>query len=218
MAPFSAKHLLTRTLMAAALIGGGASLLSAGSAEAVQVFCNTNNSWEVGDKRISNILCNGFGTQNSFLRFAQSGITYDFGGLFDPLPTTPGSISYLLEVINPDPSVNFASVELDSDCDDVAGGSCNVSKDIFYNALGSRGNGDVSLLSANGEEAFAPITGRTIYVLDSWAPTGNAALSGIENAYTQASVPGPLPVLGAGVAFGFSRKLRRRIQGDRVKA
>ena len=110
MAPFSAKHLLTRTLMAAALIGGGASLLSAGSAEAVQVFCNTNNSWEVGDKRISNILCNGFGTQNSFLRFAQSGITYDFGGLFDPLPTTPGSISYLLEVINPDPSVNFASV------------------------------------------------------------------------------------------------------------
>ena len=25
------------------------------------------------------------------------------------------------------------------------------------------------------------------------------------------SVPGPLPILGAGAAFGFSRKLRRRI-------
>lgn len=25
-------------------------------------------------------------------------------------------------------------------------------------------------------------------------------------------VPGPLPVLGAGAAFGFSRRLRRRIQ------
>lgn len=28
---------------------------------------------------------------------------------------------------------------------------------------------------------------------------------------TTASVPGPLPLVGAGVAFGFSRKLRRRI-------
>jgi hypothetical protein len=27
------------------------------------------------------------------------------------------------------------------------------------------------------------------------------------------AVPGPLPILGAGAAFGFSRKLRRRIAG-----
>lgn len=33
-----------------------------------------------------------------------------------------------------------------------------------------------------------------------------------------ASVPGPLPIFGAGAAFGFSRKLRKRIQESRVSA
>lgn len=32
------------------------------------------------------------------------------------------------------------------------------------------------------------------------------------------SVPGPLPLFGAGAAFGFSRKLRKRIQEARVSA
>jgi hypothetical protein len=210
------KRLLPRALMAAALIGGGVSLLSAGSTEAVQVFCNTEDSWDVGDKRISDIICNGFDAENSFLRFPQSTITYGFGGLLDSLPTGPGSISYKLEVT--DSGKGFAGIELDRDCDDVMGGSCDVYKDIFYGQLGGRGTGDVTLMSMNGEEDFASISGRTIHVLDSWAPTGNAALSGIENAYTQQSVPGPLPVLGAGVAFGFSRKLRRRIDGARAKA
>jgi hypothetical protein len=30
--------------------------------------------------------------------------------------------------------------------------------------------------------------------------------------FAPASVPGPLPLVGAGVAFGFSRRLRRRIK------
>lgn len=34
------------------------------------------------------------------------------------------------------------------------------------------------------------------------------------NAFYQ--TPGPLPVLGAGVAFGFSRKLRQRIKASRT--
>ncbi|MEB3335489.1 MAG: hypothetical protein VKP70_10955, partial [Cyanobacteriota bacterium] len=40
-----------------------------------------------------------------------------------------------------------------------------------------------------------------------------AGLDGV-NAITQtvSQVPGPLPILGAGAAFGFSRKLRARIK------
>jgi hypothetical protein len=34
----------------------------------------------------------------------------------------------------------------------------------------------------------------------------------IETASTSASVPGPLPALGAAATFGFSRKLRKRSQ------
>lgn len=41
----------------------------------------------------------------------------------------------------------------------------------------------------------------------------NSLVTSVSNSWSQkqASVPGPLPILGAGIAFGFSRKLRRRI-------
>jgi hypothetical protein len=35
---------------------------------------------------------------------------------------------------------------------------------------------------------------------------------------TATSVPGPLPVLGAAAAFGYSRKLRKRIKGSTLQA
>jgi hypothetical protein len=40
------------------------------------------------------------------------------------------------------------------------------------------------------------------------------AIEGYQNIYRQ--VPGPLPILGAGAAFGFSRKLRGRIKAIRT--
>ena len=36
------------------------------------------------------------------------------------------------------------------------------------------------------------------------------------NGSTSSSVPGPLPVLGAAAAFGFSRKLRMRIKSSEI--
>ena len=38
----------------------------------------------------------------------------------------------------------------------------------------------------------------------------------ISNTYAQTEVPGPLPLLGAGAAFGFSRRIRNRIKGARL--
>ncbi len=51
-----------------------------------------------------------------------------------------------------------------------------------------------------------------LWIEDKWtsyAP-GNVNIDAIANTY----VPGPLPVLGAGAAFGFSRKLRSRIKAS----
>jgi hypothetical protein len=51
--------------------------------------------------------------------------------------------------------------------------------------------------------------------LISWAAASGSvsqSLSLAFNLQNQASVPGPLPLLGAGMAFGFSRKLRKRIK------
>ena len=41
---------------------------------------------------------------------------------------------------------------------------------------------------------------------DAQAPAGGAVVN---------PVPGPLPLLGVGAAFGFSRNLRKRIKGSK---
>ena len=60
------------------------------------------------------------------------------------------------------------------------------------------------------------IGSQEIFVRDSWSiPSGSTAkIDAIQNNYTQ--TPGPLPLLGAGAAFGFSRRIRSRIKGARL--
>jgi hypothetical protein len=53
-----------------------------------------------------------------------------------------------------------------------------------------------------------------IYVKDEVTLSGGAFVPGINNDFR--NVPGPLPILGAGAAFGFSRKLRSRIKAART--
>lgn len=58
---------------------------------------------------------------------------------------------------------------------------------------------------------------KTIRVTDTVdIPSSADVLTSVTNSWTQRSttVPGPLPILGAGVAFGMSRKLRRRIAAN----
>jgi hypothetical protein len=43
---------------------------------------------------------------------------------------------------------------------------------------------------------------------------GGGSITGVTNGFRQ--TPGPLPILGAGAAFGFSRKLRSRIKAVRT--
>jgi hypothetical protein len=67
----------------------------------------------------------------------------------------------------------------------------------------------LKLIGEDGSESGTAY-GSVLYVNDSWQPPG--AIDNISNEYAQ-HVPGPLPLLGAGAAFGFSRKLRRRLKG-----
>ena len=54
------------------------------------------------------------------------------------------------------------------------------------------------------------IGGTSIFVRDTWSvPQGNVVDNVIN--YTTQRVPGPLPLMGAAVALGFSRRLRRRM-------
>ncbi|MFN4867130.1 MAG: hypothetical protein ACK5GZ_12540 [Cyanobium sp.] len=48
--------------------------------------------------------------------------------------------------------------------------------------------------------------------MTSWLNSGAANASTFGLTIGAVEVPGPLPVLGAAAAFGYSRRLRRRIQ------
>ena len=54
------------------------------------------------------------------------------------------------------------------------------------------------------------ISGQQIWVQDTWF--SGQGVDNFSNDFQQ--VPGPLPILGIGAAFGFSRKLRKRIKGS----
>jgi hypothetical protein len=58
---------------------------------------------------------------------------------------------------------------------------------------------------------------QTLYVRDDYdvPATSNGVIDNLQNSFGQTTdVPGPLPLLGLGAAFGMSRKLRKRIKGS----
>jgi hypothetical protein len=68
--------------------------------------------------------------------------------------------------------------------------------------------------STNGNSvvftALSDQTLNTVYVKDTYSFNGGTQLNSISNNFKV--TPGPLPILGAGASFAFSRKLRRRIK------
>jgi hypothetical protein len=79
----------------------------------------------------------------------------------------------------------------------------NLVEDLFINTTSN--SGFVSFDSAYTD----------LWVRDTYTVGDGKILTLFENGYRQTEVPGPLPLLGAGAAFGISRKLRRRIRGAR---
>jgi hypothetical protein len=89
------------------------------------------------------------------------------------------------------------------------------SDSLFTNQIGtltSTNGGSVSLTNLNNTSL------NTIYVEDIFAYTGGTVVNSLSNNFkivpAAATVPGPLPVIGAAMAFGYSRKLRSRIKSS----
>ncbi|WP_143594050.1 hypothetical protein [Synechococcus sp. BO 8801] len=209
------RLILSKSLFGAAVVAAAVTGLSAGSAEAVQTTtCGLAGNLTFGDKTVSNIVCTGVGADTE-IRFNNFDLAYDFGSVIDP-PTQAGKISYTISIT--DPAFEFAAVGLDSGCIFPALGGCTVTKNLSWSG------GSTSLVSSNGNPApvdylfAAGVT--SLNVEDIFLATGNSAVSTANNFFSQRPgggpepVPGPLPILGAGMAFGLSRRLRSRIKAS----
>ncbi len=225
---------LSKALLTAGLLGGAfLSTLGAGSAQAMQfrndcAFGDTSMSlfdkcrelawttgWTQGDKTLTNLTFLPTIPENgdpsgvfSFIwdDFTNNGVSPDdmwtVVAEFNPAlpPPNTGSYSYDLEIdtINY-PGLTFKDVALDVDH---AGTGQEVIKTIV-------GGGSPVLVSMDGDPVGpVPLSGTSINVTDSWDLDPNTGtIMSISNTYTQ--VPAPLPILGAGAAFGSIRKLRK---------
>jgi hypothetical protein len=234
--------LLGKVSMAAAMLVGTGLALSAGSAQAGlfnwgELFptsgtgaCNGSSldpRCVKGNMQISNFATDYVlspsmpDTRSTMVNFTEMFGIWDFNVTFLPDFSVGGpfSISYDIEITEPGRS--FKAIGLDSICILANSGPCSVTKEIAYYVGNALQPVDPSLtqISINGGPEGPSIIGasvRKIRITDRWVTTNPGILASFSNNFTQANdVPGPLPLLGVGAAFAFSRRLRRRISASK---
>jgi len=225
----------TKGLLAAALLATAGSLLSAGSAQAGLInwselfpatgvgVCNQSildARCTVGDKSISNFATNFIpattptDTILTTLAFTEVNDIWDVNLVFLPEPVEAGPFNISYDMTINSSTSTFEKVGLDSACNLSALGPCTVTKEIgIYDSFGTLTPApSLTRVSTNGVPAlpafFSPGV-QKIRVTDTWLAPSGGSLDAISNNFTQ--VPGPLPLLGAAAAFGWSRRLRSRV-------
>ena len=215
---------LSKTLLTAGLLGGAAlSTLGAGSAQAANECATGSCTWLqwtttggpliVADKIFTWISTAVPGDLGSSIVSAVQPLPGDYIFNLDK-PFTSTAFDFTYEAaISPAAiaqGIVFTAVDLDSDSDAFANPPSIL--EATYTFTG--GNSPVGLTSTNGSSSFKPVTGgpTKITVNNRYNGSGGA-IDTLENSFQQRQpVPGPLPLLGAGAAFGFSRNLRKRIK------
>lgn len=218
---------IPKVLMAAAILGGAGSMLSAGSAQAIVTCdfggfgandCAVGTQFILGDKKLTIVTLPTAGSGTVSINTPSTDIfnvLVDFPTLAPLTPTVSNAtFSYDLEIFTG--TKYFSGARLDS-----LNSSDPVTEVVKTEILGPA---FAPLVSLNGIPDplspplpfYEPIPGnlKKIRVLDTYSVSGLGELSEFSNTFRQSDVPGPLPLMGAGMAFGFSRKLRSRIKAS----
>ncbi len=208
---------LSKALLTAGLLGGAAlSTLGAGSAQAAWTpttsgysclfngACTVNEQTPVlfNDKQLTLKAWNSIPTLSD-LEFSyqpSDPVTPWHVDLdFNPDDSDGGSLTYKIESFMDDFNlVNFISArDGGTSATKVYGTGYDVVTDTILNPI------DTLLLTANNAD-MGPAFGKVLYVKDTWSA---GTFDNLSNEFSQ--VPAPLPILGAGAAFGSIRKLRK---------
>jgi hypothetical protein len=209
-------------VLALSLAGAGGLALSAGQAQALALNDLVGKTIVAGDKTISDITIGGgfTPTANQTIDFSTAGGIWIVSTNFAPDQSTtlvpsagnPGILSYKI-TIN-DPTKLFAKIAIQGDDNTLSGGAT----DQMVTSTGVAGVLDsINGVSVGPNDFSGNVS--SINVTSSFYTDGLASFNNISQKFTQkdvpptppSGVPGPLPLLGLGSAFGFSRRLRRRI-------
>jgi len=215
---------LSKTLLTAGLLGAAAlTTLVTGSAQAA-TGCGVQIQWAdwiggqtltCGDNEITFHSTAVLGDLGSSMVSAVEPLTGDhIFNLDKPFTNIPFDFTY--KATWSDPGSAIVAVDLDSDADPFAIPPSVLDATYTFTPTHLPGNSPIGLTSTNGTPSVATVIGgpTTITVNNSYNGAGGA-IDTLENSFKQiqhTTVPGPLPLLGAGAAFGFSRNLRKRIK------
>ncbi len=187
----------------------------AGSARAASfTTCQALADLTVGGTKISNLKCAGdiANSPDVVISFGElsNNVEYSFIGN-SLLGSLAGGIRYDIEIILGQNV--FSSVQLTAD--GTTGSIYSAVKDVSW-----VGGATQLATTEEGHEPvfnFPTLNIKKLKIADSWT-TSKGEVQIVKNNFVQVpgeappeSVPGPLPILGAAAAFGFSRKLRARI-------
>jgi hypothetical protein len=188
-----------KSLPALAALAGG-TILSIGLTSApAQAACGTESLADLlngksvicGDKEFFDFGSYDFGLLNSGMsvEFSQAGLSHTVTYIFDQALVTGTYLPlYKISVLSPQSIINTTT--------DVTLTPGGVPALVTPSALLSQIN--------------PPPMAQYEAVLELQIAPGTTTVTSWSQTYTQ--TPGPLPILGAGAAFGFSRKLRSRIK------
>jgi hypothetical protein len=176
-------------------------------------------SCEIGDKQYSDFTgFAGFDGMTSGFTFTKMGASHTFQGTGFNAPTGTYTYGFKVALFNPPSGQAFKSFVTDASGSDT-GGTFNYTKslssdapdtgDSMSSAPGSAGN-MVNFTTPYPDGQIAPVTFAATINVTSGVLTGST--DSVNQQRNGEEVPGPLPLLGAGAAFGFSRRLRSRIK------
>lgn len=197
------------------VVAGGV-ILDAGDSAARTCFLSNPSSCDqiIGDLSFSNFTFSGFTAEPSdfFDVSSNDGISATVTLNFVPLQTvsTTGTFGYTVDLLN---GRTFANAQAFITGSTLGGAS--------YSTAFSSSGLSVSATARNGDSpgtdrAFTPLLTSQAFTQNfafNRSASGNLSTVGASFDTNDTNpVPGPLPILGAVAAFGFSRKLRKRIK------
>jgi len=197
-------QLFGHAAVAAGLLAGGASLLNAGGAMA----CDGTNGTSFELTIIA-------GPPNPSIECASpvagSDLFVTVDTDFAPPVELPGPATGFTSFKIKSLQGPFLSAFLDLDTDL---GTATVVKEVFADS--SLAGTPLLTLTSTGAQVSGLLSNQTLtelWVKDTYTVPAGSQLDNYTNTF---QTPGPLPILGAGAAFGFSRKLRGRIKAGRT--
>ena len=206
---FKLKPGISRSLTGAALLLSAAALINAGEAKA-DLSCTLSNlsscNGVVGDKTFSGFNIAGF-TGSGTVSISEYFGVWSVITNFNPTPTgiVNGTLSYNIAISGTSAQFDTATVQTNAAGIGVAG-----NPRVASTITGITTPFLVSAPDGPTTRNFAPNL-TNISVSQNFTALSPRRINGFTTDFTQ-KVPAPLPLLGAGAAFGFSRRLRSHIK------